>query len=98
MHIPIQIIQPGTSMDKKPHQITPKITAFTTKLSETQNPLKRRFSATSPTGITSISKKLNVDKPAHSSSGPTMDESTTEVQSTCKVLFPVSLVVHIVGS
>ena len=69
-------------MDKKPHQITPKITAFTTKITETHNPLKRRLSATSPTGTTSTSKKLNVDKPAHSSSAPIMDESTTEVQST----------------
>ena len=69
-------------MDKKPHQITPKITAFMTKLTEAQKPLKRRLGATSPTGITSISKKPNIDKPAHSSSAPTMDESTTEVQST----------------
>ena len=69
-------------MDKKPNQITPKITAFTTKLSETQNSLERRFSATSPTGITSISKKLNIDNPAYSSSAPIMDESTIEVQST----------------
>ena len=53
-----------------------------TKLSETQNPLKRRFSATSPTEITSISKKLNIDNPAQSSSAPTMDESKTEVQPT----------------
>ena len=63
-------------MDKKPNQITPKITAFMTKFTETQNPLKRRFS------VTSISKKLNIDNPAHSSPAPTMDESTTEVQST----------------
>ena len=53
-----------------------------TKFSESQNPLKRRFSATSPTGITSTSKKLNVDNQAQSSSVPTMEESTTEVQST----------------
>ena len=36
----------------------------------------------STTGTMSISKKLNLDKPAHSSSVPNMDESTTEVQST----------------
>ena len=69
-------------MDKKPHQIIPKITAFTTKITETPNPLKRRLSATSPIGTMSISKRLNLDKPAHSSSAPNMDESTTEVQST----------------
>ena len=45
-------------MDKKPHQITPKITAFMTKLTETQNPLKRRLSATSPTGIQVFPKNL----------------------------------------
>ena len=70
------------SMDKKPNQITPKITAFMTKLSETQKPLKRRFSATSPTEITSISKKPNIDNQAQSTSAPTKDELTTEVQPT----------------
>ena len=69
-------------MDKKLHQITPKITAFTTKITETHNPLKRRISATSPTGTTSISKKLNLDKPTHLSSASNMDETTTEAQST----------------
>ena len=69
-------------MDKKPNQITPKITAFTTKLSETQKPPKRRLSATSPTEITSISKKSNIDNQAQPTFAPTMDESTTEVQPT----------------
>ena len=69
-------------MGKKLHQITPKITALTTKITETHNPLKRRLSATSPMGTTSISKKLNLNKPAHLSSVSNMDTTTTEVQST----------------
>ena len=68
-------------MDKKLHQITPKITAFTTKITETHSPLKRRLSATSPTVTTSISKKLNLNRSAHLPSATNVDETTTEVQS-----------------
>ena len=69
-------------MDKNLHQITTKVTAFTTKITEAQNPLKRRISATSPTEASSISKKLNLDKPVKSSSSSNMDKTTTEVLST----------------
>ena len=56
--------------------------AFTTKITEARNPLKRRISATSPTEASSISKKLILDKPVKSSFSSNMDETMTEVQST----------------
>ena len=56
--------------------------AFTTKITEAHNPLKRRISATSHREASSISKKLNLDKPVLSSSSSNMDETMTEVEST----------------